>query len=202
MRGLTALRRLELFNAPRSYTDADMDAVAGMRMLTRLALGGGAGAPGALLRRIAPGGGADGGAGGGGGGADGGGGGAAEGDEGGVELLELEVAFEWLPVANEGLVEDIARLTTLTALTVRCKGTNGVFRAGAVRKTTAGVSCVLSGVAEARQGIREGPAGGRALPAPLGGLGRWAADWPKAGRQALLAGRPPALGVGWGLLLG
>ena len=83
LKPLTALRRLELSDAPGLWTAADVAAVAGMTALTRLAVGGGTAMPRALLRRIADAAGcapADAPADGGGGAGGGGGGGGAGGD--------------------------------------------------------------------------------------------------------------------------
>jgi hypothetical protein len=180
---LTRLQCLELTDAPRAWTEEDVDAVANMTRLTRLALGGGTGMLRVLLRRIAdvngcpaderaaaaaPGaravhfgfvpqqllnqqqqaavsnapapaaaapslpaapaaaavadpaaastvarGGSD-------DGAD-----AAAAAAGGLRLRELDMMFDWMHNSNAEILPTVARLTSLTALTVRLAGFGG-----------------------------------------------------------------------------
>jgi len=177
LRRLTLLRRLELTDAPRTWRDDDVEAIARMTRLTRLALGGGTSMLRVLLRRVAevngcpvveaPAAGA---------GARGGlpgvafgllggqqpqqqpqqpqqqqqqqqqqqpqqqqqqqppihpgnadprlkAGSAEEGSSGGagggLQLRELDVMFDWMHTSNADLLPAVARLTSLTSLTVR-----------------------------------------------------------------------------------
>lgn len=154
MRKLTALRCLELFDAPRAWVEEDVDAVAGMRALTRLAVGGATGMLRPLLRRVAAAhglGGGDGAAPGapsgaeqqqpqqqlqplaqdaGAGASSGGAGGSSSTCGGSLKLLELEVAFDWVPASNAELLPAIAALSSLTSLTISWPGQNVHSSAG------------------------------------------------------------------------
>lgn len=144
MRRLTRLRRLELTDAPRSWTEEDIDAVAGMTALTCLALGSGSTMLRPLLLHIAAVHGIEfeaaagsarsgvavlsqapgqqqqqqpyGAAGGQGSPSDQRGGASSR--KGALQLQQLEVMFDWMQTNNADLLPAVALLSSLTSLKV------------------------------------------------------------------------------------